>query len=95
MQTKNQEELLMALFTLVNDLSNKVLALSNALEKVHVEKELVEQEWLTVAQAAKYAGVSNNTFKKIREAGLKVSDIAGTKRVNKYELNSFLKKFSA
>ena len=90
MQNKSQEELLIALFTLVNDLSDKVLALNKALEKDRVEKE-----WLTLAEAAKFAGVSNNTFTKFRGAGLKVSDIDGTKRVNKYELNSFLKKFSA
>lgn len=94
MQNQNQEELLMALYKLVSDLSDKVLTLDKALEKA-LEKDYVEREWLTVTEAAKFAGVSFNTFKKIRTAGLKVTDIDGTKRVNKHELNSFLKQFSA
>lgn len=90
MQNKNQEELLMALYTLVNDLSDKVTALNKALERDHVEKE-----WLTLTEAAKVAGVSINTFNKIRKTGLKVCEFEGTKRVNKYDLNSFLKKFAS
>jgi len=88
MQQNDLSAHLNSLHALINELNGKVDALNKALNKDSVEKE-----WLTLAEAAKFAGVSHNTFKKIREAGLKVSDIDGTKRVNKYELNSFLKKF--
>ena len=90
MQNGNHEELLMALYKMVNELSNKVEALNKSLNKDRVEKE-----WLTLAEAATVAGVSNNTFVKFRAAGLRVCEIEGTKRVNKYELNTFLKKFAS
>lgn len=51
-------------------------------------------EWMTLADAAKYAGVSNNTFLKFRVLGLRVSHIEGIKRVSRKEIDTFLEKNS-
>lgn len=40
-------------------------------------------EWMTLKDSAKYAGVSYNTFMKFRELGLKICEIDGVKRVSR------------
>lgn len=52
------------------------------------------KEWMSLAEAAKYAGVSNNTFTKFRELGLKVCQIEGIKRVSRKEIDNFLERHS-
>lgn len=53
-----------------------------------------QSEWLDLKSAAKYAGVSYNTFIKFRMMGLKVTEIGGIKRVKKSEIDRFLKSHS-
>lgn len=55
---------------------------------------LIPKEWMTLAEAAKYAGVSHNTFVKFREMGLRVSQVDGIKRVSRKEIDAFLEKHS-
>ena len=52
------------------------------------------KEWMSLAEAAKYAGVSHNTFMKFRVMGLRVSEIDGIKRVSLKEINRFLEDYS-
>ncbi|MEX3624175.1 helix-turn-helix domain-containing protein [Viridibacillus arvi] len=49
---------------------------------------------MSIAEAAKYAGVSHNTFMKFREMGLKVSQVEGIKRVSRKEIDKFLESHS-
>lgn len=51
-------------------------------------------EWMTLANGAKYAGVSYNTFVKFQRMGLKVSQIEGVKRVSRKEIDYFLENNS-
>jgi len=51
-------------------------------------------EWMSITEGAKYAGVSYNTFAKFREKGLKVSEIDGVKRVSRKEIDRFLESRS-
>ena len=64
----------------------------NTLNKaLHSSKQnLSTNEWMTLANGAKYAGVSNNTFMKFREMGLKVCHVDGIKRVSRKEIDKFL-----
>lgn len=55
---------------------------------------LLINEWLSLKEAAKYAGVSYNTFIKFRNRGLKVCEIDGIKRVSKKEIDRFLEEYS-
>ncbi|WP_333880556.1 helix-turn-helix domain-containing protein [Lysinibacillus capsici] len=55
---------------------------------------IVSKEWLSLSEAAKYAGVSNNTLVKFRNMGLKVCEIDGIKRVSRKEINRFLEDYS-
>jgi len=50
--------------------------------------------WLTLKEAAKYAGVSYNTFIKFRLRGLKICEIEGIKRVSRKEIDRFLEEHS-
>lgn len=50
--------------------------------------------WLNITEAAKYAGVSYNTFIKFRHMGLKVCEIDGIKRVSRKEIDRFLEENS-
>ncbi|ACA38108.1 MULTISPECIES: helix-turn-helix domain-containing protein [Lysinibacillus] len=52
------------------------------------------KEWLSLSEAAKYIGVSYNTFIKFRHMGLKVCEIDGIKRVSRKEIDSFLESHS-
>lgn len=51
-------------------------------------------EWMTLSEGAKYAGVSINTFAKFRLMGLKVVEIEGIKRVSRKEIDNFLEQNS-
>lgn len=55
---------------------------------------LVLNEWMSVKEAAKYAGVSFNTFMKFRIMGLKITEIDGVKRVSRKEIDRFLESRS-
>ncbi|OMC87003.1 hypothetical protein BK128_09260 [Viridibacillus sp. FSL H7-0596] len=57
-------------------------------------KQTSTKEWMNIKEAADYAGVSQNTFKKFRDMGMKVSEIDGTKRVSKAEIDNFLERYS-
>ncbi|WP_394679141.1 DNA-binding protein [uncultured Exiguobacterium sp.] len=59
----------------------------------HSEEFSSRKEWLSINEAANYAGVSYNTFIKFRSYGLKVSEIDGVKRVSKKTIDSFLEKY--
>lgn len=52
------------------------------------------KEWMTLAEGAKYAGVSPNTLMKFREMGLKICQVDGVKRVSRKEIDHFLEKNS-
>lgn len=54
------------------------------------DKETYNKEWLNIKEAAKYAGVSYNTFLRFREMGLKFTEINGIKRVSKTKIDEFL-----
>ncbi|MER2192134.1 MAG: helix-turn-helix domain-containing protein [Solibacillus sp.] len=55
---------------------------------------LQSNEWLSLTEAAKYAGVSYNTFIKFRVHGLKICEIDGIKRVSRKEIDRFLEDHS-
>ncbi|WP_245639492.1 helix-turn-helix domain-containing protein [Viridibacillus arvi] len=59
-------------------------------------KELImsPKEWLSLKEAATYAGVSYNTFIKFREMGLRVAEIEGIKRVSRKEIDTFFENHS-
>lgn len=61
-----------------------------------LKKHLISpsQEWMSIAEATKYIGVSYNTFVKFRHHGLKICEIDGIKRVSKKEIDDFLNRFS-
>ena len=68
----------------------------NQLIKI-IEKSIAQlsneyKEWLSLKEAASYAGVSYNTFIKFRTMGLRVSEIEGVKRVSKTEVNRFMEE---
>ena len=66
-------------------------------EKLNNEpKRAIEEpnQWMDLATAAKYVGVSQNTFYNFRVRGLKVAEIDNVKRVSKTELDKFMKKHS-
>lgn len=54
----------------------------------------VHGEWLSLKEAAKYVGVSYNTFITFRHMGLKVCEIEGIKRVSRKEIDNFLESHS-
>lgn len=58
-------------------------------------KELLKKEpfreWMSLKEGAKYVGVCPNTFMKLRNRGLKISEIDGVKKVSKTEIDDFLK----
>lgn len=56
--------------------------------------ERLNTDWLSLSNAAKYIGVSYNTFIKFRTLGLKVCEIDGIKRVSKKEIDRFLEEYS-
>lgn len=54
----------------------------------------LSSDWMSLSEAAKYAGVSYNTFIKFRTMGLKVCEIEGIKRVSRKEIDCFFEKHS-
>ncbi|RPJ94085.1 DNA-binding protein [Rummeliibacillus sp. TYF005] len=52
------------------------------------------KEWLSLKEAATYAGVSYNTFIKFREMGLRVAEIESVKRVSRKEIDTFFENHS-
>jgi len=52
------------------------------------------KEWLSLKEAATYAGVSYNTFIKFREMGLRVAEVEGVKRVSRKEIDTFFENHS-
>lgn len=52
------------------------------------------KEWLSLKEAAIYAGVSYNTFIKFRETGLRVAEVEGVKRVSRKEIDTFFENHS-
>lgn len=59
-----------------------------------VLKELtVTTEWLSINDAAKYVGVSLNTFKSFRDMGLPIVELGKIKRVSKKEIDIFLQQY--
>ena len=55
---------------------------------------LIQGEWMSLKEAAKYANVSHNTLKKFRLMGLRISEVDGVKRVSKKEIDRFLDQHS-
>lgn len=55
---------------------------------------VIVREWLSLKEAAKYAGVSYNTFIKFRLRGLKICEVEGIKRVSRKEIDRFLEEHS-
>ncbi|WP_342567762.1 helix-turn-helix domain-containing protein [Psychrobacillus sp. FSL K6-4046] len=77
----------------INKMEELIMSFAN--QKSHFPKDNEPiREWMTLAEAAKYAGVSNNTFSKFRLLGLKVSHVEGIKRVSRKEIDNFLEKNS-
>ncbi|RXH52229.1 DNA-binding protein [Kurthia gibsonii] len=52
------------------------------------------KEWLSLKEAATYAGVSYNTFIKFREMGLRVAEVEGVKRVSRKAIDTFFENHS-
>lgn len=57
-------------------------------------EKLATKEWLSIAEAKDYLGVSHNTLRQFRVIGLPVCEIGGVKRINKKEIDDFMKKNS-
>jgi len=55
---------------LINKMEELIVSLSNQSSK---HNTVPISEWMNLADGAKYAGVSHNSFSKFREMGLKVS----------------------
>lgn len=69
----------------------KFLVLAATKEALELrKKQLTAKEWMSLKEGAAYAGVSNNSFTKFRELGLRVCEIDGIKRVSKKEIDRFL-----
>lgn len=68
----------------------------NSQELLNQLKELINtpKEWLSLKEAAEYAGVSYNTFIKFREMGLRVAEVEGVKRVSCKEIDKFYENHS-
>lgn len=69
-------------------------AIQNKFNTFENKSEEHISEWMDLKTAAKYVGVSQNTFYNFRIHGLKVAEIDSVKRVSKTELDRFMKKHS-
>lgn len=56
-----------------------------------LEQETVEKRWLSIESAAHYADCSSNTIRKWLRSGLKLYKIDGTKRIDKTELDDYIR----
>ena len=84
-------------FERLTESMNKIeeLIISYGNQEAHSRKHIAPlSEWMTLADGAKYAAVSINTFSKFRLMGLKVSEIEGIKRVSRKEIDNFLEEHS-
>lgn len=85
LMTKDHERLIECL----NKVEELIVSFSN--RESHSPKQTASiNEWMTLANGAKYAGVSINSFSKFREMGLKVSQVEGIKRVSRKEIDTFM-----
>jgi len=79
----------------VNEILVKLEHLVEELKVNNLKNESqMHSEWLSLKEAAKYAGVSYNTFITFRHMGLKVCEIEGIKRVSRKEIDNFLESHS-
>lgn len=69
-------------------------AIFHELKKFILDNLSSYKDWMSLKEAANYAGVSYNTFIKFRTLGLKVCEIDGIKRVSKKEIDRFLEGHS-
>ncbi len=76
------------------DISNIENHIINTIERTITKLSVEYKEWLSLKEAALYAGVSYNTFIKFRTMGLKVTEIDGIKRVSKKEVDRFMESYS-
>lgn len=86
---RTEEQILSSSIEL-NLLEDIVQSINNKIIKNNIHNK----KWLTISEAAKYAGVSYNTFIKFRQKGLKVCEIDGIKRVSRKEIDRFLEEHS-
>lgn len=77
-----------------NDLYISKETIIAAIKEAFTSNIAFNKEWMSLAEAAKYAGVSHNTFTKFREMGLKVCQVEGIKRVSRKEIDNFLENHS-
>ncbi|MGG0655541.1 helix-turn-helix domain-containing protein [Rummeliibacillus pycnus] len=77
-----------------NDLDISKEMILAAIKEAITSNFVFNKEWMSLAEAAKYAGVSYNTFTKFREMGLKVCQVEGIKRVSRNEIDNFLESHS-
>lgn len=75
---------------LESTLTKLIITCTNQAIKSH---HIIPKEWLSLSDAALYAGVSNNTLVKFRHMGLRVCEIDGIKRVSRKEINRFLEDY--
>lgn len=81
------------IFERINNIEELIVSSVNKLS--YSPKHAVSNfEWMSLKEAAKYAGVSHNTFVKFRVMGLRVSEIEGVKRVSRKEIDQFLESHS-
>lgn len=81
--------------TLSNEFEERLLnQIKYFLTHTSYKNTAISKEWLSISEAAKYAGVSYNTFIKFRMRGLKVCEIEGIKRVSRKEIDRFLEEHS-
>ncbi|MCP1144869.1 helix-turn-helix domain-containing protein [Lysinibacillus endophyticus] len=57
-------------------------------------ERLVAKEWMSITEATKYLGVSHNTLRKYLSSEIPVCVLDGIKRVNKHDIDAFLRKNS-
>lgn len=82
-----------AISTLEEQIETVVLITTEkAIEKYY--KKNSAKEWMSIKEACEYIGISFNSFGKLRNLGLKVSEINAIKRVSKKEIDLFLEKHS-
>lgn len=70
--------------------------LIEALQKMLSDTSDIEkkpgEEWMNLEQAARFIGVDRRTINSFETRGLKIAKINNVKRINKNELDRFMKK---
>ncbi|KQL33340.1 hypothetical protein [Psychrobacillus sp. FJAT-21963] len=77
----------------LNKIEELIMSFANQASQSPKHPVLIS-EWMTLANGAKYAGVSYNSFVKFQRMGLKVSQVEGIKRVSRKEIDNFLENYS-